>query len=48
MNKNISYAVFENLVLHALDKMTPIKQKYITGNQSFLMALMTRARLKRL
>ena len=32
-SKNISYGSFENLVLHTLDKMTPIKQKYIKGNQ---------------
>ena len=31
--RNISYA-FQNLVLHTLDKMAPIKQKYIRSNQS--------------
>ena len=34
MNKNTSYDVFENLVLHTLDKMAPIKQKHIRGNLS--------------
>ena len=32
--KNISYGAFENLVLHKLDKVTPIKQKYNRGNLS--------------
>ena len=31
--KSISYYAFENLVLHTLDKMAPIKQKHIRGNQ---------------
>ena len=30
--KNISYDAFGNLALHTLDKVTPIKQKYIRGN----------------
>ena len=51
-NKNISYDAFENLVLQTLDKMAPIKQKYIRGNQSPFMnedihkAIMTRTRLR--
>ena len=50
--KNISYDAFENLVLQALDKMAPIKQKHIRGNQSPFMnkdihkAIMTRTRLR--
>ena len=32
--KNISYDAFENLVLQTLDKVAPIKQKHIKGNQS--------------
>ena len=50
--KNISYDAFENLVLQTLDKMPPIKQKYIRDNQSPLMnkdihnAIMTRTRLR--
>ena len=50
--KNISYDAFENLVLQTLDKMPPIKQKHIRGNQSPLMnkdihkAIMTRTRLR--
>ena len=32
--KNISHDAFGNLVLQTLDKVTPIKQKYIRGNQS--------------
>ena len=49
--KNISYDTFENLVLQTLDKMAPIKQKHIRGNQSPFMnkdihkAIMTRTRL---
>ena len=35
--KNITYDGFENLVLHTLDKMAPIKQKHVRGNQSPLM-----------
>ena len=31
--KNLSYDAFENLVLQTLDKMAPIKQKHIRGNQ---------------
>ena len=34
MGKNISYNTFQNLLLHTLDKMAPIKQKHIRGNQS--------------
>ena len=50
--KNISYDAFENLVLQALDKMAPIKQKHIRGNQSSFMnkdihkPIMTRTRLR--
>ena len=50
--KNISYDAFENLVLQTLDKMAPIKQKHIRGNQSRFMnkhihkAIMTRTRLR--
>ena len=50
--KNISYDAFENLVLQTLDKMAPIKQKHIRGNQSPGMnkdihkAIMTRTRLR--
>ena len=50
--KNISYDAFENLVLQTLDKMAPIKQKHIRGNQSPFMnkdihkAIMTRTRLR--
>ena len=49
--KNISYDAFENLVLQTLDKMAPIKQKHIRGNQSPFMnkdihkAIMTRTTL---
>ena len=49
--KNISYA-FENLVLPTLDKMSPIKQKYIRSNQSPFMnkdiykTIMNRTRLR--
>ena len=32
--KNISHDAFGNLVLQTLDKVTPIKQRYIRGNQS--------------
>ena len=34
--KNISYDAFENLVLQTLDKMAPIKQKHIRGNQRII------------
>ena len=34
MAKNISNDAFENLVLHFLDKVVPIKQKCTRGNQS--------------
>ena len=34
MGKNISYDAFKNLVLHTSDKMAPIKEKHIEGNQS--------------
>ena len=50
--KNISYDAFENLVLHTLDKMAPIKQKHIRGNQSPFLnkyihkAIMTITRLR--
>ena len=50
--KNISYDVFENLVLFTFDKMAPIKQKHICGNQSPLMnkdihkVIMTGTRLR--
>ena len=50
--KNISYDAFENIVLQTLDKMTPMKQKNIRGNQSPFMnkdihkAIMTRTRLR--
>ena len=50
--KNISYDAFENLVLHTLGKMAPIKQKRIRCNQSPFMnkdihnAIMTRTRLR--
>ena len=50
--KNISYDANENLVLHTLYKMTPIKQKHIRGNQSLfinkdiLKTIMTRSRLR--
>ena len=50
--KNISYDAFEKLVLQTLDKMAPIKQKHIRGNQSPFMnkdihkAIMTRTRLR--
>ena len=50
--KNISYDAFENLVLQALGKMAPIKQKHIRGNQSPVVnkdihkAIMTRTRLR--
>ena len=50
--KNISYNAIENLVLHTLDKMAPIKQKHIRGNQSLFMnkdihkAILTRTRLR--
>ena len=50
--KNISYDAFENLVLQTLNKMAPIKQKHIRGNQSPFMnkdiqkAIMTRTRLR--
>ena len=53
MDKNVSYDAFENLVLHTSDKVAPIKQKYIRGNQSLFMnkgihkALMTRTRLRK-
>ena len=30
---NITYDAFENLVLHTLDKMAPIKQNHIRGKQ---------------
>ena len=49
--KNI-YDAFENLVLQTLDKMAPIKQKHIRGNQSPFMnkdihkTIMTRTRLR--
>ena len=52
MGKNISYDAFENLVFQILDKMAPIKQKHIRGNQSPFMnkninkAIMTRTRLR--
>ena len=36
-DKDIPYDAFENLVLHTLDKMAPVKQKYIRGNQSLFM-----------
>ena len=36
-DKDISYDAFENLVLHTLDKMAPVKQKHIRGNQSLFM-----------
>ena len=50
--KDISYDVFENLVLQMLGKMAPIKPKHIRGNQSSFMnkdthkAIMTRTRLR--
>ena len=50
--KNITYDGFENLVLHTLGKMAPIKQKHVRGNQSPLMnqdihkAIMTRTKLR--
>ena len=50
MGKNISYDAFENLVLQTLDKMAPINQKLIRGNQSPFMnkdihkVIMTRTR----
>ena len=50
--KSIAYEAFENLVLHTLDKMAPIKQKYIRGNQSPFInrgvhkTIMTRTRLR--
>ena len=50
--KNISYDAFENLVLQTLDKMAPIKQKHIKGNQfpfinkDIHKAIMTRTRLR--
>ena len=52
MGKNISYNAFQNLLLHTLDKMAPIKQKHIRGNQSPFMnknihkAMMTRRKLR--
>ena len=52
MGKNILYDAFENLVLHTLDKMAPIKQKHIRNNQSPFInkdihkAIMTRTRLR--
>ena len=52
MGKNISYDAFENLVLQILDKMAPIKQKHIRGDQSPFMnkninkAIITRTRLR--
>ena len=48
MNKNISYDAFENFVVQTLDKMAPIRQKYVRGSQSPFMnkdihqAIMTR------
>ena len=50
--KNKSYDAFENLVLHNLDKMAPMKQKHIRGNQFPFMnkdihqAIMNRTRLR--
>ena len=50
--KNITYDAFENLVLHTVDKLAPIKQKDIRGNQSAFMnkdihkAKMRRTRLR--
>ena len=50
--KNISYEAFENLVLLTLDKMAPIKRKYMRNKQSSFMnkdihkAIMTRTRLR--
>ena len=32
--KHVSYDAFENSVLHTLERMAPIKQKYIRVNQS--------------
>ena len=52
MGKNVLYDSFENLVLHTLDKMAPIKQKHIRNNQSPFVnkdihkAVMTRTRLR--
>ena len=52
MGKNISYNAFQNLLLHTLDKMAPIKQKHNRGNQSPFMnkdihkAMMTRRKLR--
>lgn len=51
-NKNTSYDAFEHLLLNISEKMTPIKQKYIRGNQSPVMnkdihrAIRTRTRLR--
>ena len=50
--KNISYDAFEKLVLKALGKLAPIKQKHIRENQSPFMnndihkAIMTRTKLR--
>ena len=50
--KNISYDAFENLLLQTIDKIAPIKQKHISGNQSPFMnkdirkAIMTKTRLR--
>ena len=50
--KSISYDAFENLVFYTLDKMAPIKQKHVIGNQSPFMnkdihkAIMTRTRFR--
>ena len=50
--KNISCDAFENLVFQTLDKIAPIKQKHIRGNQSPFMnkdihkAIITRTRLR--
>ena len=51
--KNITYDASGNLVLHTLDKMAPIKQKHIGGNQSSFInkdihkAIMTRTRFRK-
>ena len=50
--KNISYDAFENLLLQTIDKIAPIKQKHISGNQPPFMnknirkAIMTKTRLR--
>ena len=52
VGKNITYNAFENLVFHILDKIVPMKQKYIKCNQSPFLnkdihkAIMTRTRLR--